>query len=108
MAFDNDLADRVRAITGHEPGFDERRMFGSIIFMVNSNMASGVNGSDLIVRIGPDHADALSEPGCREFDLSGRPMKNWVLVDSAVLDDEADLEKWCQLGVEFAQSLPPK
>ncbi len=85
MAYDKHLAERVRSVLAIEPGLDERRMFGSIIFMINGNMACGVSSDNLIVRTGPDrHARALAQPGCREFDLSGRPMNNWVLVDSSV------------------------
>ncbi|MBX3069115.1 MAG: TfoX/Sxy family protein [Thermomicrobiales bacterium] len=109
MPYDPDLANRLRAILHDEPGLDERRMFGSIIFMINGNMACGVSGDDLIVRTGPDRrAGALAEPGCREFDLSGRSMNNWVLVSSAVLGEDEELLRWSRAGVEYAGSLLPK
>jgi TfoX/Sxy family transcriptional regulator of competence genes len=109
MAYDMDLADRVLQVIEAEPGFDERRMFGSLVFLINGNMACGVSGERLIVRAGPERAEeAMARPGTSVFDVTGKPMKGWVVVDPVVLDEDADLEEWVRLGIDFAESLPPK
>ncbi|AEV89071.1 hypothetical protein ACWT_8062 [Actinoplanes sp. SE50] len=108
MAFDEVLAERIRDQLGDVDGVTGKRMFGGITFLVHGNMAAGVMGDDLIVRLGaPAVAPALAEPGTRVFDFTGRPMRNWIVVDGARLDDE-DLARWLRAGVDFAGSLPPK
>ena len=105
MAYDEGLAQRLREALAHEDGLTERRMFGGIAFMLDGNMAVGVSSDELMVRAGPDRFDeALARPHARVFDLSGRPMKGWVLV----APDDADLAGWLTLGVSFARSLPPQ
>jgi TfoX/Sxy family transcriptional regulator of competence genes len=87
----------------------EKKMFGGLAFLIRGNMSVGVHGSDLIVRIDPDETDAmLKEPGARLFDLTGRPMKGWLLVSPTALKQKAGLEKWVQRGVGYATSLPKK
>jgi hypothetical protein len=84
-------------------------MFGGLAFLVHGNMACGVRGEDLIVRVAADTAAAaLAEPGTRPFDLTGRPMKGRLLVaaDGHATDD--DLRRWVDRGVAYADSLPPK
>lgn len=104
MAFDEVLADRVRDLTG----LPDKRMFGGIAFLLSGNMAVGVIGDDLIVRVGPAAYDALvAEPGARPFDMTGRPMSGWLVVAGDVLDEEL-LPVWVDRGVAFAASLPPK
>jgi TfoX/Sxy family transcriptional regulator of competence genes len=104
MAFDEGLADRVRETLAGREGLTERKMFGGIGFMLNGNMAVGVHGDELIVRIAPERTDeALAKPHTRVFDMTGRPMKGWLLVDS-----EADLDAWIAEGAAYASSLPPK
>ncbi|MFJ6391117.1 TfoX/Sxy family protein [Streptomyces sp. NPDC091972] len=109
MAYDEGLAERIRHCLGAHPGVAERRMFGSITFLYRGNLAVGVTGDDLMVRIGPDATDAaLARPGTRPCDMTGRPMRGWVLVaGSAVTEDEA-LRAWVDEGRAFAASLPPK
>ncbi|MBW6438276.1 TfoX/Sxy family protein [Actinoplanes hulinensis] len=108
MAFDQALADRIRDGLEDLDGASDRKMFGGIIFMVHGNMAVGVMGDDLIVRLGEQAAEvALSEPGTRVFDITRRPMRNWVVVDGERLDDDA-LARWLRAGVAFASALPPK
>ena len=108
MAFDQALAERIRDGLDDVDGVTDRRMFGGVTFMVHGNLAVGVMGDDLIVRLGAEAArEALTEPGIRVFDFTGRPMKNWVVVDGARLDDEG-LTRWLRAGVDFAGSLPPK
>ena len=104
MAFDEVLADRVRDLCG----LPEKRMFGGIAFLLNGNMAVGVHGDDLIVRVAKaDHETCLAEPGARPFDMTGRPMAGWLLVSGEVLDDEV-LATWVERGTAYAGSLPPK
>ena len=105
MTYDETLAGRVRDTV---PGLAEKRMFGGLAFLLSGNMAVGVHGDDLIVRVAPDdHAALLGEPGARPFDLTGRPMKGWLVVAGEALDDAA-LAAWIARGVAFAGSLPPK
>ncbi|MFJ9011281.1 TfoX/Sxy family protein [Streptomyces canus] len=109
MVYDEGLAERIRHHLGAEPGVTEKRMFGGIAFLYRGNMAVGVTGDDLMVRVGSDTADAaLARPGARVFDMTGRPMRGWVVVaGSAVTEDEA-LGAWIDEGRAFAASLPPK
>lgn len=84
-------------------------MFGGIGFMVGGNMAVGVGDDDLMVRVGKETYDeALTRPGVREFDMSGRPMRGWVLVSDKGYSTEIDLRYWLDRGVAYAASLPPK
>lgn len=109
MAYNEGLAHDIRARIGDHPGLSEREMFGGIAFMVNGNMAVGVGGDDLMVRVGKDnHEAALAQPGARDFDMSGRPMRGWILVSKAGMATDPDLERWIQQGVTFAESLPAK
>lgn len=110
MAYDEQLAERVRAALDDHADAGERRMFGGIAFFVAGNMACGVMGDDLMVRVGPEQADALvgSEPGVRRMDMKGRPMRGWVLVPAAAAPDDTELNRWVARGVEFAAALPPK
>ena len=109
MAYDEGLAQRVREVLGGRSDLDEKKMFGGVGFMIDGNMACGVHGERLIVRVGPDRYEtALSREHTREFDLTGRPMKGWVTVGpEGCLSDEA-LTGWVQQGLEFALSLPAK
>jgi hypothetical protein len=109
MAFDEQLANSVRKQLGRKAGLVEKKMFGGLAFLINGNMSVGVHGSDLIVRIAPETTDAvLKEPGARVFDLTGRPMKGWLLIAGAEVNDAAALVKWVRRGVEYASSLPKK
>jgi TfoX/Sxy family transcriptional regulator of competence genes len=109
MAFDEQLANRVRKQLGPKAALVEKKMFGGLAFLINGNMSVGVHGSELIVRIAPESSDvALKEPGARIFDITGRPMKGWLLVGGAGVDDPASLANWVRRGVEYASSLPKK
>ena len=109
MAYDKGLAQRVREVMGELPGYEEKRMFGGVGYMLHGNMACGVNGDDLIVRVGPEgYERALGEEHTRPFDMTGRPMKGWVVVNPEGCEADEDLEGWVQQGVVFARSLPPK
>lgn len=109
MAFDERLAERIRKRLGKRKELAEKKMFGGIAFLLNGNMCVGVHKQDLIVRLDPEETDeALSQPHTRVFDLSGRPMKGWILVESSGLKDENALGKWVSISVDYAMSLPKK
>ena len=110
MAFDENLAARIRNQLGKKRGLTEKKMFGGIAFLLNGNMSCGVHGAEMIVRLTPDKTDAaLEQKHTRVFDLSGgRPMKGWILVGREGLNTEKDLAKWVETGVKYAASLPPK
>jgi TfoX/Sxy family transcriptional regulator of competence genes len=109
MAYDEDLADRVREQLAAEPAVTEKAMFGGLAFLLEGNMAVGISGDELMVRVGPDASDdALARPHARPFDMTGRPMKGWILVASEGVAEERDLAGWVARGVDFARSLPAK
>ena len=84
-------------------------MFGGLSFLVNGNMACGVTGDSVVVRVGPKgYAAALAEPKCRECDFTGRPLKGIVMIDPPGCASEGDLRAWVERGYGFASSLPPK
>jgi len=109
MAFDEGVADRVRELIGGRDGFAEKRMFGGIAFLLHGNMSCGVIETDLIVRLGEEAAaEALSDPHVREFDLTGRAMKGWAMVDAATLSGDEELARWVDEAADFAASLPER
>ncbi|HEY5977554.1 MAG TPA: TfoX/Sxy family protein [Solirubrobacterales bacterium] len=108
MAFDESLADRIRDVLVARSNVSERKMFGGIAFMVAGNMACGVIGDDLMVRLGPDAEKALEEPHTRPMDFTGKPMMTTVYVDPEGTGADEALAQWVEAGAEFAASLPPK
>ena len=109
MAYDEDLADRVREQLASEPALMEKAMFGGLAFLLEGNMAVGLSGDELMVRVGPDASDdALARPHTRPFDMTGRPMKGWILVAAEGVAEKRDLSAWVARGVDFARSLPAK
>lgn len=109
MAYDETLADRVRALLAAREGVSERKMFGGLCLMVNGNMAVGVVGDRLMVRLEPEDAErALLEPDVEVMDFTGRPMRNMVYVTGDLLADEATLAEWVDAGADLAASMPPK
>jgi len=109
MAYDVVLAERVREALGERPGLVEKKMFGGIGFMLQGNMACGVNKEDLIVRVGPErYEQALAKPYARPFDFAGRPMKGSVMVAPDGYESDSAIESWVQQGADFALSLPAK
>jgi TfoX/Sxy family transcriptional regulator of competence genes len=110
VAFDEGLAQRIREVLSARSDVEDKQMFGGIAFLIGGNMACGVIGDELIVRMERDDAARLleSEPGTREFDMTGRPMRNWVMVAPEATADDGDLERWVRRGEEFAAGLPPK
>ena len=109
MAFDEQLAERIRGSLGRRKGLAEKRMFGGIAFLLNGNMCVGIHKSALIVRLAPEETDAaLKQPHTRRFDLTGRPMKGWILVEPEGLKTDTKLGKWIQVASKYAGSLPAK
>ena len=103
-----ELADRARAALAGRDDVSERRMMGGIVFMVSGHMCCGADRRGLMVRVGPEQFEAaLDEPDARVMDLTGRPMRGFVLVAPAGLT-EARLAEWVERGVAHATSLPPK
>jgi hypothetical protein len=110
MAYDEDLADRIRTVVSSEPDLTEKRMFGGLAFLIGGNMAvSASSQGGLLLRIDPAESDALvREPDVRRFEMRGREMDGWLRVDPAVLGTDAELRSWVAHGVAYARSLPPK
>jgi TfoX/Sxy family transcriptional regulator of competence genes len=110
MAYDEDLANRIRELIAGEPDVTEKRMFGGLAFLVGGNMSVAASGQGgLMVRVDPDQTDALlTEPHTREFEMRGRPMQGWLRVDMDGLQTTRELEPWVTRGVAYARSLPPK
>lgn len=109
MVYDERLAQRIRELIIDAEGVEEKKMFGGVGFILQGNMACGVNREDLIIRVGPDHyQEALSEPNVKVFDLTGRAMTGWVAVQAPGYQLDSDLRKWVDRGLTFARTLPPK
>ena|ERR1700722_7269895 len=97
MPFDENLAGRIRKTLARKKGIEEKKMFGGIVFMLNGNMLVGVRKVSLIVRLGEDQAEAaLRETHVKPFDITGRPMKNWVMVKPEGIEDDDQLKEWVQ------------
>jgi hypothetical protein len=106
VAYDDDLAARVRALLADERQVAEKAMFGRRMFMLEGKLAVGVAGDELMVRVGVDgRRDALAQPQARACVMSGRRMEGWILVGAAHLQTDARLGAWVQRGVAFARSL---
>lgn len=110
MAFDEQLATRIRRVLGQRRGIIEKKMFGGLGFLLNGNMCVGIHQDELIVRVPPEDTEhVLRKAHTRQFDLSGgRPMKGWILVGPAGLKTDAQLGKWVEAATEFAGGLPAK
>lgn len=107
MGYNEALAEKVRDLLGENDGLTEKQMFGGLAFMLNGNMACGVVGEELMVRVGPENYDnALSERYTRPMDYTGRPLKGMVYVEEDAIAQ--DLDGWVNKGADFASSLPPK
>jgi TfoX/Sxy family transcriptional regulator of competence genes len=110
MAYDEELADRVRALTAHRDGVTEKKMFGGHAFLVNGNLALSASGQGgLLLRVDPAALEVLlSEDGVSRFEMRGRELDGWVHVQHSATHSEEQLRRWVDLGVEHAASLPPK
>jgi TfoX/Sxy family transcriptional regulator of competence genes len=108
MAYDHDLADRIRELVAAEKGVDEKRMFGGLAFLVDGNMSVSASGKGgLLVRVDPDETPELLDQHVHIAIMGGREMNGWLRVDAEILDDTT-LKEWVDRGVAFARTLPAK
>ena len=109
MAYDEGLADQIRAVLSDKPHMVAKKMFGGLGFILNGNMAAGVLGAELLVRVPREqYAALLAEPHVRAFTMGKRVSRGWVMISPGGLVTDAALERWVALGVSVAESLPPK
>ena len=108
MAYDEELADRVREVLRDEKGLTEKRMFGGLAFLINGNMAvSGSGQGGLLLRVDPaDTPTLVQQPEADRFEMRGRPMDGWLRIDPAGLTTKRRLESWVARGVGYARTLP--
>ena len=110
MAYDEDLANRIRELIAADADVTEQRMFGGLAFLVGGNMSVGVSGrGGLMVRVDPDETETLLEqPHAQPFEMRGRAMRGWLRVDAEGVRTKRELEPWVKRGVAYARSLPAK
>ncbi len=110
MAYDDELANRIREVVKGEPGLTEKRMFGGLAFLVHGNMAvSASSHGGLLLRIDPPQAHALVDhEHVRRFEMRGREMDGWLRVDAELLGTDTELRRWVGHGLSYARALPPK
>ena len=110
MAYDEELASRIRALIDAEPGLTEQKMFGGLAFLLNGNMSVAASGEGgIMLRVDPDESQALTESSSAvPVVMRGREMRGWLRVDSRDVRDDAELARWVELGVSFARFLPAK
>jgi TfoX/Sxy family transcriptional regulator of competence genes len=109
MAFSEPLAARIRDALARKKGVEEKKMFGGAGFLLHGNLLVGVWKDSLIVRLGPHEGEeALLEPHVKEFDITGRAMKGWVLVEPEGVEDDEQLSAWIQRATKFVGTLPAK
>jgi hypothetical protein len=109
MPFDETLAARIRGTLALKKGVEEKKMFGCICFFLNGNTLAGVWKDRLIARLGPDEGEAaLREPHVRVFDITRRPMRNWVAVEPEGVEDDDQLKVWIERVTKFVRTLPRK
>jgi hypothetical protein len=109
MAFDESLAARIRDTLSRKKAVEEQQMFGCVCFMLDGNALAGVWKDRLIARLGPDEGEAaLREPQVRQFDITGKPMRNWVAVEPEGVEDDDQLKAWVERAVRFVRTLPRK
>ena len=109
MAYSASLAQRIRQVLNHQRGIAEKKMFGGVGFLLHGNLCVGIWKNSLIARLGPEQADAaLQQPHVRAFDITGRPMKGWVMIEPDGIDTDEQLADWIRLSEEFVGALPRK
>jgi hypothetical protein len=110
VAYDEDLANRIRELVGTEAGLAEKRMFGGLAFLINGNMSvSASSQGGLLVRVDPaDTDDLVRDPHAARFEMRGRRMDGWVRVAPEGVRTKRELQRWVGRGVAYARSLPPK
>ena len=110
MAYDEELANRIRGLTVEEAGLTEQKMFGGPAFLVGGNMAVGASGQGgILVRVDPAQSDTLvATTSARPMEMRGRQMQGWLRVGADDVGSASELAKWVELGVAYARSLPAK
>jgi TfoX/Sxy family transcriptional regulator of competence genes len=110
MAYDEELADRIRELVAGEPGLTEQKMFGGLAFLIGGNMAIAASGQGgILVHVDPDESGRLVETtSARLMEMRGREMRGWLRVDSEDVGTKRELAKWAKLGTAYARSLPAK
>ena len=110
MAYDEDLANRIRELTAGEAGVTEKKMFGGLAFLIGGNMSVAASGQGgLMVRVPPEQTEELvAKPHAKPFVMRGREMDGWLRVDDEGVRTKRQLEPWVKRGVAYARSLPPK
>ena len=110
MAYDEDLADRIRELIGAEPRLSEQKMFGGLAFLIGGHMSVAASGQGgLLVRVDPKRSDELTvKTNATPMVMRGRPMQGWLRVDAGDVRTKRQLAKWVELGTSYARSLPPK
>jgi TfoX/Sxy family transcriptional regulator of competence genes len=110
VAYDEDLAGRIRTLLGDRSGLTEKKMFGGLGFMIGGNMAVAASGQGgVLVRVDPDESDTLvASTPATPMEMRGRQMAGWLRVDTADVATDADLAAWVDRGTAYAASLPPK
>ena len=109
LVYDKNLEKRIHRVISNWKNTDSKKMFGGICYLLNGNMFSGVYKDFLILRLGKDtSARALESSHVKPFDITGRPMKGWVMVAKGGTDTDEKLEAWLNKAKDFAQNLPPK
>jgi TfoX/Sxy family transcriptional regulator of competence genes len=110
VAYDQDLADRIRELVAGEPDLSEKKMFGGLAFLVGGNMAVAASGEGgILVRVDPASSDRLTKrSNARPMEMRGREMSGWLRVDADDVRSKRQLERWVTIGTTYARSLPPK
>ena len=110
MAYDEELADRIRELVGGESGVTEQKMFGGLAFLIGGNMAVAASGQGgILVRVEPAQSDLLvATSNARLMEMRGRSMQGWLRVDPDDVSTKRQLAKWVELGTTYARSLPAK
>ena len=109
MAYNETIDRRIRKIVSHWPNTDSRKMFGGICHLLDGHMFCGVHKDYLILRLGTEKANvALKSKNVKAFDITGKPMKGWVMVANQGIETETKLRDWLNQARKFAESLPPK
>jgi TfoX N-terminal domain len=110
MAYDEALAERIRALVGNVPGLTEQKMFGGLAFLIGGNMAIAASGQGgLLVHVDPDESDALvASTDAYPMEMRGKQMQGWLRVDSDHVCTKQQLSHWVEIGTGYARSLPAK
>lgn len=109
MPYDERLAETIRKLLGRRKNLVEKKMFGGVVFLLSGNICCGVWKEYLILRLGDDAArQVLAEEHARPFDITGRPMRGWAMVEPAGWQNGASLGRWIAWAVEFTSALPAK